>query len=457
MMRQYEGLKSLACVRPHLKRAIYHIPIEGEETGDKRGDVLDTEPMQTPSKPPSVVANVWTHLERTTNTFQLSAIEKIMAGKMKENIALLQGPPGTGKTMTTVALVSALLNGAAPVSGSKSQGTRVQVGRAFSSNAGPVMNANVTRRILVCAPSNQAVDELAWKIHKNALGPNGKPASFNMIRFGLLPGDDRHDGRGKRSTRKEKKFHDNEKDKFLHAINLDNLVRDIAGGREVHDFAFHDKKSSQHSNKGRKSRHINYNNERQKILSQCHVICTTLSGAGSKAFIEAVSRDQFPQSEFDAVIIDEACQGSEMSCLIPFKYNPNVICLVGDPSQLPVMTFSQHASRCCADRSLFDRLHSNGWPINMLRIQYRMNPEIVEFPSKTFYASSLITCAKVMNRRPMMWHDHIAFPPYLVVSLKLYLIMNRSIANFILISIYHSQKVESPRWFNEQRSEWRSI
>mmetsp|Transcript_2130 Transcript_2130/g.2873 ORF Transcript_2130/g.2873 Transcript_2130/m.2873 type:complete len:296 (-) Transcript_2130:126-1013(-) len=91
-----------------------------------------------------------------------------------------------------------------------------------------------------------------------------------------------------------------------------------------------------------------------------------------------------------------------------------MVCLVGDPNQLPVMTFSQDAPRCNADRSLFNRLQSNGWPVSMLRIQYRMHPAIVSFPSKTFYNSSLLTCEKVKTRRPALWHEHIAFPPYLV-------------------------------------------
>ncbi len=197
------------------------------------------------------------------------------------------------------------------------------------------------------------------------------------------------------------------------------MVRDVASGRETHDFrhtrSSHDKKGKR-DHTSRKSRYINFNDERQKILSHCHVVCSTLSGAGSKAFIESVSRDEFPHSEFDAVIIDEACQGSEMSCLIPFKFNPNVVVLVGDPNQLPVMTFSRESTRCNADRSLFDRLHLNGLPINMLRIQYRMHPSIVKFPSETFYNNSLITCDHIKNRRPAPWHEHSCFPPYLVVS-----------------------------------------
>ena len=60
-----------------------------------------------------------------------------------------------------------------------------------SSEKSPILNAQVARRILVCSPSNHAVDELAWKLHKSALGTNGKPGSFNIIRFGMLPGEER--------------------------------------------------------------------------------------------------------------------------------------------------------------------------------------------------------------------------------------------------------------------------
>lgn len=213
------------------------------------------------------------------------------------------------------------------------------------------------------------------------------------------------------------------------AINLDKMVRDVAAGKEIYDFRSCDPANKMKtSDTTRKSRYINFNVERQKILSRCHVVCTTLSGAGSKAFIESVSRDEYPQSEFDAVVIDEACQGSETSCLIPLKYNPNIIVLVGDPNQLPVMTLSPDASRCNADRSLFERLHANGWPINMLRIQYRMHPEIVKFPSKTFYNDNLITCDLIKNRKPSVWHNHLAFPPYLLVRLNSIVLLRLFIA-----------------------------
>lgn len=221
----------------------------------------------------------------------------------------------------------------------------------------------------------------------------------------MLPDEERHDGRGKSQNRNRgQSTRQSSRDKFLYDINLDLIINKIADGREVNDYAHHKYASTSKSGSNRHSRFINYSVERQKKLSECHIICTTLSGAGSKAFADAVSRDEFPQSEFDAVIIDEACQGSEMACLIPFKFNPNVVILVGDPNQLPVMTFSQDAERCKADRSLFERLRDNGWPVHMLRYQYRMHEAIASFPSRMFYENRLITSESVQKRDPAPWH-----------------------------------------------------
>jgi hypothetical protein len=267
MMRQYEGLKSLACVKPHLKRTAYGL-LEGGEAITNR-EIISDVPSNHVSKPRSVVGKVWDHLMENSNKYQLFAIENIMSGKLKDGTFLLQGPPGTGKTQVITQLVSALLNG----SSTKASGTRVQVGGALHGDENPILNASVARRILVVAPSNQAVDELAWRIHKHSIGPNGKIGGFNIIRFGMLPGEERHDGRGRKANQRTSSFHSNDRDKFLSDINLDNLVRDIACGREVNDFAYRkdealEETSSRNQNGQRKSRFINYSIERQKILDQ---------------------------------------------------------------------------------------------------------------------------------------------------------------------------------------------
>ena len=83
MMRQYEGLKSLACLKTNLKRAIYS---DGEGGS---GNMIDELPSEMPARPSSVCSHVWNHLNKTTNPYQLGAIEKIMSGFALDGVRFL--------------------------------------------------------------------------------------------------------------------------------------------------------------------------------------------------------------------------------------------------------------------------------------------------------------------------------------------------------------------------------
>jgi AAA domain len=63
--------------------------------------------------------------------------------------------------------------------------------------------------------------------------------------------------------------------------------------------------------------------------------------------------------------------------------------LVGDPQQLPATVLSKRSMALAFDRSLFERLQLARWPVHMLRVQYRMHPQIRAFPSAHFYGNSL--------------------------------------------------------------------
>jgi hypothetical protein len=89
-MRQYEALKSLGCLKANLRKAVFCEPIEGSE--HNRSIVSDNNIQ--PSKPASVISDVWDVISRQTNAYQLSTIESVMLGKARENVTLLQGPPG---------------------------------------------------------------------------------------------------------------------------------------------------------------------------------------------------------------------------------------------------------------------------------------------------------------------------------------------------------------------------
>jgi hypothetical protein len=179
----------------------------------------------------------------------------------------------------------------------------------------------VTGRILLCAPSNQSVDDLAWKVKRLSLGPNGKQGEFNLIRVGILPGEDRHDGRGKK--KKGGLFSSDDRMKLLQSVNLDLIINNIIAGREVKDFSVRSETEEINNFSSTRRRSvINASAERHKLLSRSHVVCCTLSGAGSRTFIESCAREDFPEHEFDAIIIDEACQAS-VSRLFFFSFQFN--------------------------------------------------------------------------------------------------------------------------------------
>ncbi|CAM6088743.1 unnamed protein product [Calypogeia fissa] len=106
------------------------------------------------------------------------------------------------------------------------------------------------------------------------------------------------------------------------------------------------------------------------------VFCTT-STAGSRRV------KGYP---FDYAVIDEAAQLVEAeTAIITQLTGVNQMLLVGDPNQLQAMVTSNISKASGYDRSLFDRLQKLGHPYDILKIQYRMHPEISRFSNQQFY------------------------------------------------------------------------
>ena len=76
--------------------------------------------------------------------------------------------------------------------------------------------------------------------------------------------------------------------------------------------------------------------------------------------------------------------------------------MVGDPMQLSAIIFSDKAKKAGYGTSLFERLSCTGHTSVMLDTQYRMDPIISAFASKTFYNSNLKdgNCVLIPNFRP---------------------------------------------------------
>ena len=129
------------------------------------------------------------------------------------------------------------------------------------------------------------------------------------------------------------------------------------------------------------------------FVDDAEIVFTTLTSSSRKVFRQLTHG-------FDTVLIDEAAQANEMATLIPFLHGARRCVLVGDPQQLPSTVISKHAQQVSFQRSLFERFNELGAEALLLSVQYRMHPEIREFPSEEFYEGRLMDSACVIKRRP---------------------------------------------------------
>lgn len=141
------------------------------------------------------------------------------------------------------------------------------------------------------------------------------------------------------------------------------------------------------------------------ILSRASIIACTLSKSGSGPLAD------LPRG-FDALIIDEAAQAVELSTLVPIRERVARVVLVGDPKQLPATVKSVVAANARYDRSLFERIAESGVAPSMLRVQYRMHPFLREFPSKRFYGGMLTDGPSVMERVRAVCPGVYQFPAF---------------------------------------------
>jgi len=123
----------------------------------------------------------------------------------------------------------------------------------------------------------------------------------------------------------------------------------------------------------------------KSVLDKSMVVVSTNSSVGI---------DYMDDLKFDVAVIDEGSQATEPSCLIPLVKSRKLI-MSGDHKQLPPTIISEEAKPILS-KTLFERLMDlkNS---TLLRVQYRMNERIMEFPNKTFYNGMLIAHESVKN------------------------------------------------------------
>ena len=251
-------------------------------------------------------------------------------------------PPGTGKTKTVTGIVGAMLTpGVDPV------------------RPPGYPPSDHPKKLLVCAPSNAAVDELVLRFKQgvktlkgNSIVPKivrvGRSDAINQEvqdvtlevlidrRMGAQPAAkgadletnkklrDAHTQLLEEKNQKQKELDDcraAKKDPGLLPAEVDSMMDKLrAMRRELDDQRIQKKENDRNSEVIRRR-------AQQEIMNEAQIICATLSGSGHEMLRNA-------EVDFETVIIDEAAQSVELSALIPLKFGCAKCILVGDPQQL---------------------------------------------------------------------------------------------------------------------------
>lgn len=124
-----------------------------------------------------------------------------------------------------------------------------------------------------------------------------------------------------------------------------------------------------------------------------NVIISTLCGSGNLGNLPY-------DLNFDLLVVDEACQASELTVLIPFCLNISKAVLIGDPKQLPSTTINKTANSLGYGRSLFERLYKiDPTKVFLLNTQYRMHPKFSKLVSSRFYENKIFDGENVKSQK----------------------------------------------------------
>eukprot|EP00899_Mesostigma_viride_P025252 jgi/Mesvir1/5911/Mv00680-RA.1 len=146
----------------------------------------------------------------------------------------------------------------------------------------------------------------------------------------------------------------------------------------------------------------------EEVLRGARIVFCTVATAGRDLLREKAG-------VFHTVVVDEAAQLVEAETSILLASTATMcmeqLVLLGDPMQLPATVLSSNAKACGYDRSLFERLQLNGWPVLLLDTQYRMHPDISCWPNLAFYNGRIrdapSVCSPQLHRQHDMWRAQV--------------------------------------------------
>lgn len=270
------------------------------------------------------------------NATQEEAVNKVLHAK---DVAIVHGPPGTGKTTTLVEAVYETLHR--------------------------------ENQVLVCAQSNMAVDWISEKLVDRGVSVLriGNPSRVNdkMLSFTY-----------------ERRFESHPDYPQLWSIR--KAIRELyARSRKgAEREAVRQKINSLKDRATELEIRIN-----ESLFSEARVIACTLVGSANRLLTG---------QKFGTLFIDEAAQALEAACWIPIRKADRVI-LAGDHCQLPPTVKAPEALRAGLGHTLMQTIVKNKPDtVSLLKLQYRMNDEIMRFSSEWFYGGMLQSAPEVKYR-----------------------------------------------------------
>lgn len=275
------------------------------------------------------------------NPTQERAVNEVFWAK---DVAIVHGPPGTGKTTTLVEAINETL-----------------------------MRES---QVLVCAQSNMAVDWISEKLVDRGINVLriGNPTRVNDKMLGFTY---------------ERRFESHADYPQLWAIR--KAIRELRKNRKKGSENYHQKMDRLKSRAAEIELRIN-----AELFGEARVIACTLVGSAHH-LLEGM--------KFGTLFIDEAAQALEAACWIPMRRASRVI-LAGDHCQLPPTVKSIAALRAGLGKTLMERIAENKPEVvTLLKIQYRMNDEIMRFSSDWFYGGK-VESAPQIKYRSVLDYDH---------------------------------------------------
>ena len=268
------------------------------------------------------------------NKTQEEAVNEVLRAK---DVAIVHGPPGTGKTTTLVEAINETL-----------------------------MRES---QVLVCAQSNMAVDWISEKLVDRGIPVLriGNPTRVNdkMLSFTY-----------------ERRFEAHPDYPQLWSIR--KALRELRQHRKRGDSSYHQKTERLKSRATELEVRIN-----SELFGEARVIACTLTGSAHRLL---------QGQRYNTLFIDEAAQALEAACWIPMRKVSRVV-LAGDHCQLPPTVKSIAALKAGLGKTLMERIVENHPDeVSLLKIQYRMNEQIMRFSSDWFYHGQVESAPSVRHR-----------------------------------------------------------